>query len=153
MTIKFHLENFIESLKALPRDAEGFANRQQLIELIAKQYGCSQLAVHNYLLCHNSFFQSKHGLIKEGREPELNNVQEGDQKVFQEWLDNRNKVLDECVDFLRTQTPSPIIEGYLAQVATAREQVRSYVDDKLQYLLIVLKREYSYSTQTSLLEG
>ena len=110
----------------------------------AEVFHCTPLSIRNFVLRNQEYFEHKHGFIRE-KIPETISQQSEDQKIYQEWLTKREAVLDESIKFLSTLTPTPVIDNILVACATARDELASYTDNRLQELLLTLKKEFDFT--------
>lgn len=151
MTIRFDVNDLLKIFEKIDKEPDGYCLTKDFFKAVAKEYLCSPLAVRNFVLKNTDHFDLRHGYIR-GHVPEIIPNKVDDVKFFEEWVANREKVIDECVHFLSVQTPNPYIENILVQLASTRENLKNYDDSKLFYLLLDLKRDYNFTPQTSLIE-
>ena len=147
--IKIESIELYKILSTLPQDAEGFVTMKEFLDKAAEIFHCTPLTIRNFLKKNSEFFEYRHGLIR-GKKIDTLEDQAEDQKEYSEWLKPREGILDECLHFLKYQTPSPYIENLLVRMATAREELKSYTELQLLNVLLDLKREYNFIPKTTL---
>ena len=144
MTINITIADLYGVLKNLQQDPEGFVSMKEFTSKAAEAFKCVPLSVRNFVIRNQEYFEQKHGFIRE-KIPATTSEQAEDQKIYQEWLTKREAVLDESIKFLSTLTPTPVIDNILVACATARDELASYTDSRLQELLLTLKREFNFT--------
>ena len=144
MTIKITIADLYGVLKNLQQDPEGFTTMKEFTSKAAEVFKCTPLSIRNFVLRNQEYFEHKHGFIRE-KIPETISQQSEDQKIYQEWHAKREDVLDESIKFLSTLTPTPVIDNILVACATARDELASYTDNRLQELLLTLKKEFDFT--------
>ena len=144
MTIKISISDLYGVLKKLQQDPEGFTSMKEFTTKAAEAFKCTPLSIRNFVLRNQEYFEHKHGFIRE-KIPETISQQNEDQKIYQEWRTKREQILGESVKFLGTLIPSPIIDNVLVACATARDELASYTDNRLQELLLTLKKEFDFT--------
>lgn len=149
MTIPIDLELVYDTIKEMRQDETGWVPLQTLLDRIAESYACTVLTARNFLNRHSEFFEFKRGSIRFKTLQTLES-QSKDLSDFKSWLSSREAVLDECLEFLKVQTPSPYIENLLVQAGSVRDEFRSFSDLKLSVFLMKLKQEFNYTPIKSL---
>ena len=147
MTIRLTIADLYTVMRQLNPSPDGFVPMKDFTEKSAETFKCTPLTVRNFVTRNNEYFEQKHGFIRE-KIPETINEQESDQKVYTDWKTQRERVLEECLKFLGTQTPSPIMDNILVLCASARDELSKYTDNRLQELLLMLKKEYDFTPTT-----
>jgi hypothetical protein len=146
MTVEIEVQQLYKLVETLEKDADGYVQFAKLLTEASAFYGCTQLTVRNFINKHSQYFEMKYGLVKVKLIATLKE-QEEDSKVFLAFLENRNAVLDECVNFLSVQNQSPYVQNMLALANSARHEFGSYTDSNLRTLLEDLEREFHFVPQ------
>lgn len=144
MTIPITIADIYKTIKELSPDPNGFVRMVELTTTVAEKLGCTEITVRNFIMRNLEYFNRKHGLIRPKQPTRISNQME-DVKIYQEWLAKKEQIIKQCNAFLATITPpSPIVEAFLVALSNSREELKSYGDDKLQMVLLDLKREYDF---------
>lgn len=152
LTLKIEVSALFEVIQGLEKDVDGFASMKAFLEKAAAVHDCTVLTIRNFVYKHSSEFEWKHGLIRTKLIQSLPE-QKLDLKEFEDWSSNRIAVLDECLQFLQVQTPSPYIENLLVLAGSTRDEFKSYSDSSLAQLIFDLRREFGFVPQIILKEG
>ena len=63
---------------------------------------------------------------------------------FKQWVALRIDLIGETMEFLKTLPMSPTVENLLVAISNAREELKSYTDDKLRNLTMDLSTSYGF---------
>ena len=149
MTIPIALDELYRIIKDLQPDTEGFVPTNPFLAKASEFFGCTELTVRNFVNKNSSFFDLKHGLISM-KKIDTTHEQIVDADNYEVWLSDREAVLNECLEFLKIQTPSPYVENILVQAASARDELHAFSDSKLASFLMTLKRDFNFSPTKTL---
>ena len=150
MTTKIDPLELYRYALSLDMDDKGFVKLKPLLSGAAKQFNCNELTIRNFIKNRPQQFDLKYNYVRVLKVDSIPNTSVDDQHEFESWRQQREAVLNEVVEFLKVQTPSPYLENTLVKIATAREELSKYNDSNLENLLMELRREYNFIPKTSL---
>lgn len=154
MTIQIDVNRVVKLFSESAPDAEGWVTTSLILSKLASEHTCKPLTARNFLIRNTQYFEFQHGRVRLRKEnvatvAEQSNIQE----EFTKWLKEREALLDECVAYLSSQDTSPYLENFFVQIASLREELRSYNDSRLLGVLADLKRDYDFEPKTELKES
>ena len=149
MTISIALDELYRMIRESNPDSEGYVSVNQLLLKASEFFCCKPLTVRNFINKHRDLFEFRHGLIGLKK---VNTMEEQiiDTSEYEVWLKDREEVLNECLEFLKLQTPNPYIENIWVQCASARDDLYSFSDSKLLSLIMTIKRDFNFSPTKTL---
>jgi hypothetical protein len=153
MTIPIQFSVVLKMFNESQPDADGWVVMHVILDKIVHEYLCKPLTARNFLIRNAASFEMQYGRVRVRKESiatfeEQNKIQEH----FTLWLKEREALLDECASYLSTQIISPYLENFIVQIASLREDLRSFNDERLEGILTDLKRDYNFVPQTQLKE-
>jgi hypothetical protein len=128
----------------MDKDAEGWADFKEFLLRASEDNHCTVLTIRSYVNKYPDLFEHRHSQIRAKKiSPLPDQVKQNEE--FNKWQEQREAILNECLEFLKVQTPTPYIENILVQIASVREELRSYTDTKLSSLIMDLQREFNFT--------
>jgi len=127
----------IEIIRNLPQK-EGWVRKKQVIDKIMELKDCSLPTAYKILDSHKAILKVEYGRVKLNLPPSLKLSED----EFQRWLDSRNKILDNIVEFLNKQPPSPKKDDIFVRINVIREELSGGLDYGMEELFIRLERQY-----------
>ena len=152
MTVKLKVSEIYTIIKLYATgSAEGWVPTQSVYNNVASIYSCSPNTIRNFVVRRPEFFEVEFGMIRPAKFSDKPSIEQlNDEEEFKSWIAPRIDLIGEVLFFLTNVPMSPSVENLLVAVANAREELRSYNDDKLRSLVIELCTIYSFVPKTQI---
>jgi hypothetical protein len=150
MTVEFDLTELYNTIAVLT-DKEGWANAQSVFKATATMHGCTMQTVRNFIWRNSEAFDFTYGRLRKKVAKSTNIEQQvQDDQEFQKWLAPRMSLVEECLVFLKGVPVSPTLDNLLVMIANAREELYSYIDGKLDTVVMELRKSYGFEPTTKI---
>ena len=146
MAIKFNVYDVLAVINVYTSgSAKSWAPAKLVYLDVAHKSECNPNSVRNFIVRHPEVFEIKYGKIRP-KPTELHEVSQqlSDEEEFKQWVALRIDLIGETMEFLKTLPMSPTVENLLVAISNAREELKSYTDDKLRNLTMDLSTSYGF---------
>jgi hypothetical protein len=107
--------------------------------------------VRNFIWRNSEAFDFTYGRLRKKVAKSTNIEQQvQDDQEFQKWLAPRMSLVEECLVFLKGVPVSPTLDNLLVMIANAREELYSYIDGKLDTVVMELRKSYGFEPTTKI---